>query len=148
LTIALINDGLIEKGPHEISVGAGNTVDDRRNPVVREVLCKLPEDDYKLLKEKNPWFVVPSLGTVGWNGPIPENKSQVIYLAPHFNQQYSREEWVLIVAHEVAHSLLGHTGQVSSPEMEHDAWKKVIDLGFGTGQQVNELRGKLGQASL
>jgi hypothetical protein len=135
----LVEDGLITDQGNGISAAVAD-VDEMRSPLVVEVLCKLPEQEYQTVKDQRIWFFAPRPGVNGWNGRIPSNKSQMIYLAPHL-EQCERMDCMLMVAHEVMHSLLGHTDSACTlEELENEAWSKVIQLGFGTEEAVRDLR--------
>jgi hypothetical protein len=142
----LVEDGIIEGGSSRTSVAAGNVVGDLRSPAVVEVLCKLPEECYATVKEQRIWFFAPAPGVDGWNSRIPQQKDQLIYLPPHL-EQTGRQHCILVAAHEVAHSLLGHTDSPSTPQIEDEAWGKVVELGFGTRQEVEEFRSRLTEAA-
>ena len=138
----LVEDGLIEKGASYISVAPDN-ITEVRSPVVVEVLRKLPEQEYQTLKDRRIWFFSPHTSADGWNGPILSDKSQVIYLSPLI-EEFGRKDCILIAAHEIAHSLLGHTDSTPAPELEAEAWKKVVHLGFGTEQEVQDFLSRHG----
>lgn len=130
----LVDEGLIGEKSDFISVATGNPTD-TRNSMVIDVLCKLPDEAYQTIKERHVWFFAPALGVNGWNGQIPSNKSQVIYLAPYLEQR-AQKECLLIVAHEIMHCLLDHAGSPSTIDMENEAWSKVVQLGFGTDDEI------------
>lgn len=134
----LVEDGLVEERGSFITVASGN-ITEMRSPLVVNVLCKLPEEEYQIVKGRQVWFLSPASVVSGWNGQIPPGKSQLIYLAPHL-ESYSRKGGILTVAHEIVHALLGHAGSNSGLEMEDETWAKVAQLEFGTDQDIRELR--------
>jgi len=140
----LIDDRIIEGAPSFISAAVGNLTDEKRSPAVIEVLCRMPEEEYQQIRENHIWFFSPHPLVRGWNGRIPPNKSQIIYLPPLL-ETWCRKDCVIMVAHEVAHSLLGHTELSPNNTLEDETWSKVIQLGFGTEEQVREIRSLLGE---
>ena len=78
---------------------------------------------------------------MGWNGRILEGKLQIIYLSESLEGK-TREDCKLAIAHELAHSILGHTDSPSSDVIENEAWQKVIALGLATQEQVDDFRGR------
>jgi hypothetical protein len=139
----LIEDGLVADQRSRTSAAVGNIRASPMRGSLVDVLCRLPEHEYQMLKDSRIWFFTPDRGIDGWNGRIPPNMSQIIYLAPHL-EEYERKDCMLIVAHEVAHAVLGHTDAPSSPELENEAWSKVIQWGFGTEEEIRSLRSRIG----
>src|SRR5262249_28680854 len=137
----LVADGFIVKSSRiEPSINAMNA----RGGRLISILRALPEADYATLKANNPWIVAPLPGVMGWNGPVPAGKTQVIYL-PESLEREPAADVRLTIAHEIAHCLLGHTRlPADDPANETAAWHKAIDLGFGTVEAVSAFRKKHG----
>jgi predicted metal-dependent peptidase len=107
----------------------------------------MPDAEYAILKVKNPWIVAPQPGVMGWNGRVPAGKTQIIYL-PEFLEGIAHSELKLLLAHELAHSVLGHTDSPSDdPANEDVAWQKVIDWKIGESEEVAKFREKYNQLS-
>jgi hypothetical protein len=142
----LVTDGLIEQRSRiEACVAETSS---KRNSQLILILMRIPDEDYMILKDKNPWIVAPHLQVSGWNGRIPKNKSQIIYL-PESLEGRENSEVKLIIAHELAHCVMGHTDSSSEdPGIEDEAWQKVTEWNFGTSEAVVELRKKLHQPSM
>jgi hypothetical protein len=137
----LIKDGLISEQASAISPSVQSF--DVRIAMLIEVLCKLPQEDYEVVKNAGIWFFTPAKAVDGWNGPVPPGKSQMVYLAPYLEKP-DLKGCRLVVAHEVVHSLLGHTHSAPSVDAEKEAWSKVIQLGFGTLEDVQALLAQRG----
>jgi hypothetical protein len=131
----------------------------RRWQAIAEVLCRIPEDDYdKLVKmiDSFTWFiphedarsmVYPFFVTV-----FPETKegemrvapyAQVIYLSPTLETR--RIAWavvVAVVAHELAHLVLGHTVTGCSEEryvrQEEEVFDRLCVWGFRREVRAHE----------
>lgn len=140
----LIDDGILEdQARSKTSVAVHNF--ERRSAFVIEVLSALPAEDYQIIKEKKVWFFCPNTNVNGWNGFIPGNKLQMVYLPPSIETGWNKEiERRAIVAHEIAHVVLEHTGLSSTKEIEDAAWHKVEQWGFAKASHIAEIRKKLG----
>jgi hypothetical protein len=138
----LVEDKIIEDAS-SLSVAIQNPLDNRGSAVI-DVLCALPEEEYERMRNHKVWFLAPSLAVNGWNGRFPQAKAQIIYLSPVLEENYTSQDRVLIAAHEIAHSLLAHTDTPTTSEKENEAWDKVHQLGFGTVEEIANLRSRMG----
>jgi len=89
-----------------------------RHEAIEEVLCSIPEDDYRKLQDAAHtfrWFI-PCPGEAGAVialAPFTEKETKqdhavmVVYLSPPLEHK-ARGNVVAIVAHELAHIVLGH----------------------------------------
>jgi hypothetical protein len=138
----LVADGLMAQSSRiEACLGAM----DARSCRLVLVLQRIPDSDYAILKAKNPWIIAPHPGVMGWNGRVPEGKTQIIYL-PESLERMEQPELKLLIAHELAHCVLGHTDSPSDdPAIEEAAWQKVIDWKLGKPVEVAEFRKKHNQ---
>lgn len=140
---ALIDDGVIEEQGSLISAALKNV--DPRSSAVIEVLSALPVEDYEIIKGRRVWFFCPNPNVNGWNGSIPANKLQLVYLPPSIETGWDKHiDRRAVVAHEIAHVVLGHTSLSSTKEIEDAAWQKVEQWGFATAPQIANIRRKLG----
>jgi hypothetical protein len=123
-----------------------------RMTVVMEVLRRLTKKDYGALKRKADdaefqWFI-PIYKCLGGVFPFPANVfkekekapvglelnpyAKVIFLSPRL-EEIDFDIAVAVVAHELAHILLGHKIRPDSETdeiQEKSAWNKVIEWGF------------------
>ncbi len=142
----LVKDGIIDGGNSVVAAAINNLESSRNRLLIMNVLCKLPNEEYRTIEEGGIWFFIPHCGVTGWNGRIPTNKSQIVYLSPQLENR-TREECLLLIAHEVAHALLGHADASSTQELEDKAWNKVEQLGFGTNDEIARLRTEIAEKS-
>jgi len=120
-----------------------------RHAAIAEVLCSLPEDDYRALVRRVGsfhWFIPDDL-VLGMNCPFyatvfPDEKpdslfqdapyTHLIYLSP----MLERRAWdivVAVVAHEIAHIILGHALWPEHEEydaQEKAAFRRICAWGF------------------
>jgi len=118
---------------------------DTRHWAIYEVLCSIPEEDYRKLEKssKEFWWFIPYYYTQGFIVPLsvthfPRAKggikrmpySKVLYLSPLL-EKTSGDITLAIVAHEIAHLVLNHD---PIPEdygrQENEAWGLVRKWGF------------------
>jgi hypothetical protein len=122
---------------------------DVRHQAIAEVLCRIPEDSYqKLLSLADTfnWFI-PDKGTLAkcyrfWNVLADDPPfARVLYLNPVL-EELAFGSAVAVVAHELAHIILGHNLRVTPEEYEAKelaAGKLVTEWGFE--QEVSRRQG-------
>ena len=103
--------------PSDSAAASAEQAQGRRYRAVGEVLCRIPEKDYRrLMRMANSflWFIPPKWRfaglyafpwTVKQNGRVPHAK--VLYLNPGLEHR-SLDLVVAVVAHELAHVVLKH----------------------------------------
>ncbi|MBM3187534.1 MAG: hypothetical protein FJZ90_02305 [Chloroflexi bacterium] len=120
-----------------------------RHEAIEEVLCRIPEDDYRKLKDAVHtfrWFI-PCPGEAGAVialAPLTEEETEqdrdvmVVYLSPLFEDKAS-DHVVAVVAHELAHIVLGH---YLIPEYEQEQEEAVFQLicRWGFESEAKKLR--------
>lgn len=132
-----------------------------RMTAVMEVLRRLPKKDYRTLKRKTDddefqWFI-PIYECFGGVYPFPSNVfndnekapvglelnpyAKVIFFSPRL-EEIDFDIAVAVVAHELAHIVLGHKIRVDSETneiQEKSAWNKVIEWGFTKEEKKHRL---------
>ena len=133
----------------EYGFGGPDPEQSTRHAALAEVLCSIPEDDYcKLVSKADSfqWFI-PDDMVLGMNYPfhatvLPEEEPEsllqempyahLIYLSPVLE----RRAWdvaVAVVAHELAHVILGHSLRVREEQyqdQEEAAFRRICVWGF------------------
>jgi hypothetical protein len=120
-----------------------------RYQAIQEVLYSIPDDDYQKLKDKASefeWFI-PDKNNLAGNYPFFLGKeavksedgrvelaahTQVLYLSPILEGRV-RDVVVAVVAHELAHIILGHeliASKKDYDEQEHEVFECVCKWGF------------------
>jgi hypothetical protein len=142
----LVADGLIDEMYNGSAAGYRASFEARTKFLV-DVLCRLPPTDYEALKARCVWFFVPAAAATGWTGPIPAGKLEIVYLSPFLEPNGGRkpilsdtQDWILIIAHEVAHALLGHAQTPISDAKEKEAWDKVAELELVSAERFASFR--------
>lgn len=117
--------------------------EDRRHEAIAEVLCRIPESDYRTLVDsidEFSWFIPASWNRAGVfpfpcikreAGNIPE--ARVLYLGPQL-EDTAWDILVAIVAHELAHLVLHDDIVTKTPDQynaqEEAAFSLVCQWGF------------------
>src|SRR5690242_3600143 len=94
----LVDDGVVESEISRVSPSFKD-VTQRRSPILVKILCCLPEAEYQIIKGK-VWLFVPDGGVIGWNGRVPKNKTEIIYLDSSL-EEGEPDDCRLAVAHEI-----------------------------------------------
>jgi len=120
-----------------------------RMAAIIEVLRRIPEEDYEILKRKKinddfQWFIPPKdflahiypFTANVFNEKMGELEvipyAKVIFLNP-LMEEVDFDVAIASIAHELAHIVLGHQIRVDSEtykSQEEQAWKKVVEWGF------------------
>jgi hypothetical protein len=125
-----------------------------RNEAVHEVLRRIPKKDYRTLTKMIDdflWFIPPDSVrgkihpfpcTTEEEGLVPHAK--VLYLSPSL-EKGAFDITVAIVAHELAHLVLGHNMYPKAQEavaQEDAAWELIRKWGFEREEKKNSARWK------
>ena len=128
--------------PSEGGLVAPDKDQSNRHLAIAEVLCSMPEDSYRKLADQADsfsWFL-PPVETLGlcypFGGIVEDEKKRyvrVLYLSPQL-ESAAFSSILAVVAHELAHLVLGHDLFPSGPDeynaQEAAAWKLAADWGF------------------
>lgn len=133
----------------EYGLGGPDPEQSTRHAALAEVLCTIPEDDYRKLVSKADsfrWFI-PDNMVLGMNCPFhatvfPEEEPgsllqempyvHLIYLSPVLERR-ARDTAVAVVAHELAHVILGHslrTREEQYQDQEEAVFRSICVWGF------------------
>jgi len=115
----------------------------KRHLALHQVLCDIPEDDYQTLVDMIDdfnWFI-PDVDLWGTVRPFIASSEEegyarhakVLYLSPTL-ENFTIEQIIAVVAHELAHLLLGQSvfpeSVSDSEEGEDEAWELVMKWGY------------------